>query len=327
MAMVVLLDTATIAPRERNDAMMAILSTAAVPFEVSHNLPNELIHNHTQLWDVGVKNSVIRTQDTNMRFQRTSRSAHADDRELYAMSFQHQGSGVHVTDSSTVIQRSGSLCLENLASVRSFEYDGRGDSGSFLMSHDDLALPISSVLDAATRLASSPLYRLVQVHLSRLGEVAGNLPPNSEASALLAQTTIQLIRALLASTATATGHQKDAARDAQHAVVLTYVRQHLRDPTLNAQKIATATHISVRQVYKMWEGNGESLSEWILHERLDGARRDLAMPESLLTTIEIISRRWGFVDPSHFSRRFREAYGSSPRDWRMYGASDQARGN
>ncbi|HEX6452329.1 MAG TPA: AraC family transcriptional regulator [Trebonia sp.] len=29
-----------------------------------------------------------------------------------------------------------------------------------------------------------------------------------------------------------------------------------------------------------------------------------------------IARRWGFADSTHFSRRFRQAYGMSPREWR-----------
>jgi len=28
------------------------------------------------------------------------------------------------------------------------------------------------------------------------------------------------------------------------------------------------------------------------------------------------ARRWGFVDPTHFGRRFRAAYGLSPGEWR-----------
>ncbi|MFJ9520782.1 AraC family transcriptional regulator [Kitasatospora sp. NPDC101801] len=30
----------------------------------------------------------------------------------------------------------------------------------------------------------------------------------------------------------------------------------------------------------------------------------------------MVARRWGFVNPAHFSRVFRAAYGVSPREWR-----------
>ena len=29
-----------------------------------------------------------------------------------------------------------------------------------------------------------------------------------------------------------------------------------------------------------------------------------------------VAQRWGFVNPAHFSRAFRAAYGVSPREWR-----------
>lgn len=29
--------------------------------------------------------------------------------------------------------------------------------------------------------------------------------------------------------------------------------------------------------------------------------------------------KWGFADSTHFSRRFRDAYGMSPREWRQFG--------
>jgi AraC-like DNA-binding protein len=34
-------------------------------------------------------------------------------------------------------------------------------------------------------------------------------------------------------------------------------------------------------------------------------------------TIAAVARRWGFADATHFARRFRDAYGLSPREWRQ----------
>ncbi|MFE4055658.1 AraC family transcriptional regulator, partial [Streptomyces sp. NPDC059096] len=43
---------------------------------------------------------------------------------------------------------------------------------------------------------------------------------------------------------------------------------------------------------------------------------DGAGPRGRLQTIASIGRRWGFVDATHFSRSFKQAYGLSPRAWR-----------
>jgi AraC-like DNA-binding protein len=74
--------------------------------------------------------------------------------------------------------------------------------------------------------------------------------------------------------------------------------------------------ISVRQVYKLWEAEPRPLGQWILERRLDAARHELTSPRGRSQTIAAIARRWGFADSTHFSRRFRQAYGMSPREWR-----------
>jgi AraC-like DNA-binding protein len=49
--------------------------------------------------------------------------------------------------------------------------------------------------------------------------------------------------------------------------------------------------------------------------RLEGARRDIAKDGA--PGIAAVARRWGFSDPTHFGRRFRTAYGISPKEWRQ----------
>lgn len=99
-------------------------------------------------------------------------------------------------------------------------------------------------------------------------------------------------------------------------MVKSYISQHLADPDLGAERIARAMFISVRQVYKLWETEPRPLGQWILERRLDAARHELTSQRGRSQTIAAIARRWGFADSTHFSRRFRQAYGMSPREWR-----------
>lgn len=96
--------------------------------------------------------------------------------------------------------------------------------------------------------------------------------------------------------------------------ILAYVRQHLTEGDLTPVSIARAHNISVRYLYRLCDATGIKLVEWIIAERLEGARKELAASSGGHTTIAQISRRWGFKDPSHFSTRFRHAFGISPRD-------------
>ncbi len=108
--------------------------------------------------------------------------------------------------------------------------------------------------------------------------------------------------------------QRSALTDAFAPGVFAYVRQHLPDRDLTPVTIARAHNISVRYLYKLCDAAGVKLVEWIIAERLEGARRDLTSPSQGNRTIAFISQQWGFKDPSHFSSRFRNAYGISPRE-------------
>ncbi|WP_443217637.1 helix-turn-helix domain-containing protein [Saccharothrix sp. CCNWYY140] len=61
------------------------------------------------------------------------------------------------------------------------------------------------------------------------------------------------------------------------------------------------------------------MEQWIISERLRGAREDLIRRTDRSRTIATIARRWGFGDPTHFTRRFRAAYGITPSEWRRAG--------
>jgi AraC-like DNA-binding protein len=165
-------------------------------------------------------------------------------------------------------------------------------------------------------LPSSPVYGLLRDHLVRLSRDAGKITDPRHA-AMAGRATIELARALIASA----GQDDLRANDAWHETLRTrltvYLEHHLTDPGLCAGELARVHHISVRQLYKVWGQQELSLSQWIIRERLEGARRDLSSAAGASLTIAALARRWGFTNATHFSSRFREAYGTSPSDWRQ----------
>lgn len=58
------------------------------------------------------------------------------------------------------------------------------------------------------------------------------------------------------------------------------------------------------------------MSEWIRSERLERCRRDVLDPALAHQSIAAIATRWGLPELSHFSRLFRRAFDSSPREFR-----------
>ncbi|WP_017975560.1 helix-turn-helix domain-containing protein [Actinopolyspora halophila] len=113
--------------------------------------------------------------------------------------------------------------------------------------------------------------------------------------------------------------------DVVRARIERYVRQHLSNPDLSTESVAAAHHMSLRTVQRLFSGQERTLSQLIRHERLEGARRDLANPRLAKHTIAGLAARWGFVNAPGFTRAFRAAYNMSPSEAREAGPSDHPR--
>jgi AraC-like DNA-binding protein len=91
------------------------------------------------------------------------------------------------------------------------------------------------------------------------------------------------------------------------------------DPGLNSAAIAQRLGISRRYLQDLFHAEGTTVTGWIWRRRLEMARRDLSDPLLANVSINEIAFRSGFSDPAHFSRRFRAAFETSPREFRRRG--------
>lgn len=112
-------------------------------------------------------------------------------------------------------------------------------------------------------------------------------------------------------------------RHAQMLRIHTFIEERLGDPELAPAAIAAAHHISLRQLYKLFETQGRTVAGWVRGRRLERCRRDLLDPALRSRPVRVIAARWGFTDPTHFSRAFREAYGVPPGEFRRLGTGHQ----
>jgi AraC-like DNA-binding protein len=94
------------------------------------------------------------------------------------------------------------------------------------------------------------------------------------------------------------------------------VDSRLREPGLTAAPVALSVGISERYVHKLFERAGMTFASYVMGCRLDGAARDLKEPGMIGSPIGDIAFDWGFADLSHFTRRFKQRFGCTPRDWR-----------
>lgn len=100
------------------------------------------------------------------------------------------------------------------------------------------------------------------------------------------------------------------ARIKQHAL------NHLHDPSLSIQTLSSSLNTSVATLYRAFANEGQSISEWIWSQRLERCRRDLGDPTMSKQSVLQIAYRWGFSNPSHMCRTFKQAYGVTPTEFR-----------
>ncbi|MEV5828938.1 helix-turn-helix domain-containing protein [Spirillospora sp. NPDC052242] len=105
-------------------------------------------------------------------------------------------------------------------------------------------------------------------------------------------------------------------RAAMLRAVQEWIEARLHEPDLCPARIAGAHHISVRQLYRLFQPTGTTVARYVRDRRLERCRRELADPFLGTQRIGAIAARWGMPDAAGFSRAFRAAYGVTPSAYR-----------
>ena len=309
-----ILDTADVPPRDRVEVIATAMRHASAPCHVIHEDPNGHVHARMGVWDLGSA-TIFTTSASGIRLLRTARQAKQDAMPVIALSVQQLADGRHEQLGRQLVVAPGELMAVDLSAPYDFSWSGDGAAGCIQIPIDQLGLSIDVIRRAAANLRRSPLYRLVTDHVAHLAADADRISTDPGAAALGAAT-IELARALLVSAGHSDLHSKAVLAETLLTRVRAYVRQHLTDPELRPATIAAAHNVSLRHLYKVCAQAGFSLEQWIISERLRGARAELLQADSRRPPIAVIARRWGFRDPTHFTRRCRAMYGLTPRELR-----------
>ena len=115
--------------------------------------------------------------------------------------------------------------------------------------------------------------------------------------------------------------------DAHHAVMAgggraavlqamkSYIESNL-DGSLSVERIAGVHRLSIRQVQRLFESDGTTLTEFVRDHRLLRAHRMLTSVSSAHRQISEIAFEVGFNDLSYFNRLFRRRFDASPGEVR-----------
>jgi len=100
-----------------------------------------------------------------------------------------------------------------------------------------------------------------------------------------------------------------------------FITAHLDDPELSVERIAARMGCSPRYIFRAFEAEEMTPSQFIWSTRLARARVALGSVACAGRTISEIAFSLGFSSSAHFSRVFRDRFGISPRDFRRAGTA------
>lgn len=95
------------------------------------------------------------------------------------------------------------------------------------------------------------------------------------------------------------------------------ISSNLSNPDLSAEIIACRLGISKSYLFAIMRNANITLGQLILEQRLEQARKLLQFPMNRMRSISEIAYSVGFRGASHFTHRFSERYGESPRAFRQ----------
>ena len=144
--------------------------------------------------------------------------------------------------------------------------------------------------------------------LARMAALPELVPaaPDAPASASDADTNAEADEASTAADDTAASNLRDREFAEQ---VLAHIRAHLAQP-LSPGELADQFHVSLRTLQRrLKSGLSTSPQDLVLAARLEAARDLLRSGRHRVSEVAL---KVGFEDLSHFSRRYRQAYGHAP---------------
>ncbi|MEV7773642.1 helix-turn-helix domain-containing protein [Kitasatospora sp. NPDC086791] len=243
-----------------------------------------------------------------------------------AVGVQEAGRAVLEQDGRRAEVPPGGLVVYDTARPYALDYPERFRTHLFHLPRRLLGVPERDLRQAAAT-AVGPTEGCGPVLLPFLGVLAASAHSYpAPVGDRLAGSVADLLSALVTELA---GARPTARADAPHTHLVRRVREyvdhHLADPELAPERIAHAHHISVRYLHRIFEGEGVTVSRLIQRRRLEACARELARRGRTAPTVSAVAQRWGFVNPAHFSRTFRAAYGVSPREWRERRDEDERR--
>ncbi|NMO50084.1 AraC family transcriptional regulator [Actinoplanes sp. TBRC 11911] len=206
----------------------------------------------------------------------------------------------------------GDAVLYQAHSVWELATEGDSETQLIKFSRDILPPGLREIDESIPRLrVHSAATKLLAHYLDQLDRSAADLTAVQRADA--GQAAIALLVMALRSPDVAA---PDGADPVLLDVVKAYVRAHLCEP-LGAEELARRHHISVRQLYRLFERIDTTPGVYVRTQRLLAARNLLVDTKYIGLSIGRVAAMAGFANVRTFNRAFHQEFGATAGDWRQ----------
>lgn len=247
---------------------------------------------------------------------RTRALIDASERLFYKLMLVVEGEGELEQDARIARMAAGSLSVYDTSRPYRLTFPERMDA-IVVMLPRDMVEPSPAHMQALTAVTLPGDDSLTRLVAPFLAELASDFHALEGPSATrVVRTAVDLISTLLSQAALEHGG------DQRHLALVLRIREHiiqnLADPQLGPESIARASFVSTRHLHELFREQGTTVSTWIRDRRIAAIRDQLADPLQADRSIGEIATAYGYPDPSHFSRTFRQVVGVSPRAFRAH---------
>lgn len=254
----------------------------------------------------------LSTRGGSFRCVRTARlAAQSTGDELMGISVGISGHSRVRQDGRPVALTLGDVVLYRARSVWELATEGNSETQLIKFSPDLLPPGVRDIGESVQGLqARSAATNLLARYLDQLDRSAADLTAVQRADA--GQAAIDLV-------VMAFRGPDAAAPDGSELVLLDmvkeYVRAHVSEP-LAVEQLARLHHISVRQLYRLFECLDTTPGAYIRRQRLLAARNILVDPRYVGFSIGRVAAMTGFTHVRTFNRAFHHEFGMTPGGWR-----------
>jgi len=235
--------------------------------------------------------------------------------DLCFVNVQIRNEGARFSGNREFSMQQGSLVLYEASEAYELDFDGASESLVIAIAKSDLEKRVANIqlhLDEAVNydpIKTTMLAGLLRGVLSINGETRQAVKDG------LSEAVLNMLVATLYDCDEAILKTPTNGSAAILQRIKVYINANLDNPDLNPVMTADAMGITVSYLHKIFLQNNTTLMQFVLAERLERCRRDIAKVDRA-DGISQIAYRWGFNDASHFSRSFRKRFGKSPREYR-----------